>query len=278
MKEYFPPVMSNLVHTVISKFEADLLHKKRKIESVVITDTFDFSQDPWVYNETNKHFLKDIQVEPDSIVFLLACRIRKRKGIGLGIYLIHTFMKRNKEKLKGKKVVFLLPGEYTQTEYSYVSKLEALAKKLQVDVRFIAPVIGSEKEKREGLKKYALWDTYVYADIVLYPSIWEGWGNQFIEAVFAKKPIVVFEYPVFITDIKPYNYNVVSLGSTLFYNEDGLATVPQEWYNNASDQLLEILTDPVKQKQIVDHNFEIGKKNHNTLIQLKNHLETIIRT
>jgi len=47
-------------------------------------------------------------------------------------------------------------------------------------------------------------DTYVFADIISYPSIFEGWGNQFIEAVFAKKPVIVFEYPVFKSDIKPW--------------------------------------------------------------------------
>lgn len=29
-----------------------------------------------------------------------------------------------------------------------------------------------------------------------YPSLREGWGNQFIEAVFAKLPVVLLEYPV----------------------------------------------------------------------------------
>ncbi len=39
-----------------------------------------------------------------------------------------------------------------------------------------------------------------------------GFGNAFVEAVFAKKPIAVFEYPVFKADIKKEGYKTISFG------------------------------------------------------------------
>jgi len=67
---------------------------------------------------------------------------------------------------------------------------------LKVRIAWIQNLVGSQEEKIKGLKKYSLWDCYAYSSVVLYPSLWEGFGNQFLEAVFAKKPIVSYEYPV----------------------------------------------------------------------------------
>ena len=40
------------------------------------------------------------------------------------------------------------------------------------------------------------------SDFVTYPSLWEGWGNQLLEALRARLPLMLFEYPVYQADIK----------------------------------------------------------------------------
>ena len=44
---------------------------------------------------------------------------------------------------------------------------------------------------------YPFYSTYQAVDLVCYPPEHEGFGNQAIEAVWARLPLAVFEYPVF---------------------------------------------------------------------------------
>ena len=41
---------------------------------------------------------------------------------------------------------------------------------------------------REGKNKvYSLWDAYIYADFVTYPSLYEGFGNALLETIYFQK-------------------------------------------------------------------------------------------
>ena len=52
-----------------------------------------------------------------------------------------------------------------------------------IDVRFIADRVGERRgTNAEGKKIYTLSDVYPHADLVTYPSHYEGFGNAFLEA------------------------------------------------------------------------------------------------
>ncbi len=268
IKKYFPPKLPNLSHTVLSIWEHKKLLEKRKIKSIIITDTFDFEQKGWNVDETNKNFLQDSGIDKNDLVLLLASRIRPRKGIELGI----SFTAHLQEQYKNRKVVLVLPNDYSKEELSYISLLVEKAKNLNVRVVWIQHLVGSVEEKKAGIKKYSLWDSYVYADAIIYPSLWEGFGNQFLEAVFAKKPIVTYEYPVFDTDIRPAGFSTINIGDNLSIDANGLAEVDSIRLKKSAGELADLLSDKKRLKSVVDKNYLIGKRKFNTTLQLKDYL------
>jgi glycosyltransferase involved in cell wall biosynthesis len=116
----------------------------------------------------------------------------------------------------------------------------------------------------------------VIADFVTYPSLWEGWGNQLLEAIRAKTPILLFEYPVYTADIAKADFRIVSLGSQIEGRDgQGLVTVSHEVINAAADQALEYLWNPHARSAVVEHNFKQAQSFYN-LDALKKYLEPLI--
>jgi mannosylglucosylglycerate synthase len=267
IRKYFPPVLPNLSHTVLSKWEHEKLMSEKRIKSEIITDTFDFEQKKWLKDDTNTNYLKDSGINETDIKILLASRIRTRKGIEIGI----DFAAALQNKVN-KKVVLILPNDFSVKEADYIKLLKEKAEALFVNIIWNQHLVGSEEEKLSGLKKYSLWDTYVYCDAVIYPSLWEGFGNQFLEAVFANKPIVSYEYPVFDTDIKPAGFDVISVGRVSKKIANGLIEVDKSKIDNAANELLALLNDKKRLKSISLKNFKIGKNKFNTRLQLRKYL------
>ena len=80
-----------------------------------------------------------------------------------------------------------------------------------VDLRLIDHIIGSERAKANGHKIYSLWDAYPHANLVTYPSTYEGFGNALLEAIYFKRLIVVNRYPVYNADIGPLGFEFIEL-------------------------------------------------------------------
>ena len=108
---------------------------------------------------------------------------------------------------------------------------------------------------------YALYpDIYSMADVVVYPTGWEGFGNQLIEAFAAGLPSIVFEYPVYKEDIAPKGFEIVSLGDRILDKRDaaGLVLAPHEVLEAAAERTLTILGDPQEYRRIAARNAELG--------------------
>ena len=66
-----------------------------------------------------------------------------------------------------------------------------------------------------GSKKYTLADAYSQADFITYPSLYEGFGNALLEAFYFCKPVLVNRYSIFITDIEPKEFRVITMNGYL---------------------------------------------------------------
>ena len=157
------------------------------------------------------------------------------------------------------EIVFVLAGLH-EFSSEYIKYLKKHGKEKNVKMIFINDIIEDVRCTKDGRKCYSLWDAFANSDLVTYPSIYEGWGNQLLETVFAKKPVVVYEYPVYITDIKDKGFDIISLGSEYSIGKDNLVYIGEDVLKSASEQSLEVLIDNDRRTDIVEHNFKIAKK------------------
>ena len=82
---------------------------------------------------------------------------------------------------------------------------------MRVNLRLINQLIAEQRTQINGRKIYTLWDAYLFADLVTYPSLYEGFGNALLEAIYFKRLVVVNRYPVYNADISPLGFNFIEL-------------------------------------------------------------------
>lgn len=279
LDKYVPPALPHIKHVTINSIWKNRLEKKLdrkgvKLDTgiIVFPDTFDFEQNPWIPDDHNSDMLQRFRIKSNDLLILQATRIVKRKAIELTIDLIAE-LNRKKRELIGRKlyngklldetsdIVLAFAQSEEQDAIGYKRELIDRMHAKGVRYRFLYDRIGHERNENGEHKQYSLWDAYVFADMVSYPSIWEGFGNQFLEAVFAKKPIILFEYPVFIADIQPGGYHYVSLGGKNRSGENEPASIAQTDLTSAVAAAVDMLTDP-QTVQLLDHNFQRARENY----------------
>ncbi len=253
---------------------------RKGVRANVVPNIFDFDVPTWEKDDFNSDFRAAIGVDDNDLLILQATRIVSRKGIELAIDLVAALQAQRKKLEEGEffdqrlftknnRIVLVLAG-YSRDDVTgaYLRKLKEKAANEGVELLFIEDRIASERGEANGHKVYSLWDAYVFADLVTYPSLWEGWGNQFLEAVRAELPVVIFEYPVYQADIAEKGFDVISLGSVLSgYDAAGLAQAPEVVIKAAAKEALTVLTDVSLRQKMVRKNLEIGKQHYsmNTL-------------
>lgn len=282
---YFPPSLPDMSHVVINTPAQRELKRRRGLDSMVIPNVFDFNAPLWREDDYNKDFRDVLNIKPDDIIMLQATRVTNRKAIELAIDVIGK-INQNRHLLEGKKlyngeiftshskIIHLLVGMIEGTK-DYVVKLKERADEKGVDLLFANEYIDHSRGMKNGHKVYSLWDSYVFADIITYPSIYEGWGNQFLEGIFAKKPMIIFEYSVYKEDIKDKGFNVISLGDKYYINEKGLVYVDDNMVNYVAEESIRVLLDKDYRNNMVEKNFNLGKK-YFSLESLEKYLREII--
>ena len=276
-ERYFPPKLPNVRHVVINRIAQAEIKRRKNIDATVVPNVFDFDQPAWKKDAYNTDFRARFGIGGSDLVFLQATRILDRKGIELAIDVVAALGKDSRRNaLRGastragarfdpaaSRIVLLCAGivETIGISGDYWGALRDKARSMCVDLIHVGDAVKhSRGSAPDGSKVYSLWDSYTEADFVTYPSYWEGWGNQFIEAVFAKIPVLAFEYPVWTSDLGPAGFEVVSLGSELTGRDPrGLATVDPRRIEDAAEEVVAVLTDPDRKRAMVERNFEIAK-------------------
>jgi glycosyltransferase involved in cell wall biosynthesis len=233
----FPPILPSIQHaTINSAAQRDLSHRCGA-SSILVPNVLDFDEPPVGRDEFNSDFRADIGIEEDDILFLQPTRVVPRKGIEHAVSLV--------AQLRNPRCKLVVTHESGDEGHEYQSALVEMAEMQGVDLRFVAHRVGEYRSTDDTGKIYDLADAYIHADFITYPSIYEGFGNALIEAFYYRKPVLVNRYSIFVTDIEPKNFRVITMDGYL--TRDVVAHVNK------------VITEPVYREEMVNDNYELGK-------------------
>ncbi len=234
----FPPHLPSINHVVINSSGDNQLSLRTGVSSTVIPNVMDFENPPPPVDEYASDVRQSLGIEDDELFILQPTRVVKRKGIEHAIELV------NRLGMKAKLVISHASGD---EGYDYQNRVKEYSKMLGVNTVFVSEIINERRGKtKDGRKIYTLEDIYPHADLVTYPSDFEGFGNAFLEAIYFRKPIVVNTYSIYAMDIKPKGFSVVEI--------DGYVT------EKAIQQTRRILENPELCERMVEKNYGIATR------------------
>ena len=249
----FPPDLPSIRHVVINSVAQTELAAKRGISSTVIYNVLDFEKEPVYFDDFNRDVRTHFKFKKDDILILQPTRVISRKGIEQALYLT--------ERLNLPNLNFLISHTAGDEGEEYYEWIKQTALDHNVNIKFLSNRLHDiRRYTKNGKKLYSLWDIYPHVDLITYPSLYEGFGNAFLEAIYFRKPLLVNRYSVYIVDLEPKGFDVVAI--------DGFLT------NRAVDQVRKVLLDKDRREQMVERNYQIGKK-HFSYQVLKRNLRSI---
>lgn len=249
----FPAKLPTIQHVTINSIAQDRLKERRGINSSVIPNVHDFATPPPEIDSYTRDFREALGLKEDDLFILQPTRVIQRKGIEMAIELVHRLDMPNKH--------LYITHAATDEGLEYWHWLKREAGVMKVDLRLIDHLIGTERASHQGHKIYSLWDAYPHANLVTYPSTYEGFGNALLESIYFHRLTVVNRYPVYNADIGPLGFEFIEL--------DGF--VDQQ----AVTKTKELLSNPDHVQEMVKKNYELAQE-HFSLEVLEKKLADII--
>jgi len=234
----FPPALESIQHVTINSFAQNNLSWREGVSSVLVPNVLDFETEPSEAELGGAAFRERIGLAPDDVMLLQPTRVVPRKGIEHSIALV--------AQLNDPRCKLVVSHESGDEGLDYQNALSDLAEQSGVDLRFVhAQTASTSPPRTNGDPVATLAEVYSAADMITYPSLYEGFGNALLEAFYYRKPVLVNRYSIFISDIEPKGFRVIAM--------DGFLT------RNVLDQVRRVITDEAYRREMVDYNYELGK-------------------
>ena len=235
----FPPRLPNLKHTCINQQAQEQLSLRKGVSSTLVPNVFKFEDAPPEPDEWSSDVREAFGLTEDDILVLQPTRIVPRKGIEHAIKLIAM--------LEDPRYKLIISHDAGDEGYEYKHMLEKMAEDEGVDMRIVSDRVAEQRQlNKEGEKMYTLWDIYPHADLVTYPSLYEGFGNALMEAIYFKKPVVVNCYSVYVQDIKPKGFQFIEMDG--YVTRETVQAVKDLWKN------------PKRQQKTVETNYTLAQQ------------------
>jgi glycosyltransferase involved in cell wall biosynthesis len=248
-----PPNLPSIQHVVINSSASHQLARRAGISSTIIPNVMNFEVPAPEADEFSADLREVLGLDPDELFILQPTRVVQRKGIEHAIELVSRLDR------KARLVISHASGD---DGYEYEARVKDYAKLLGVRAIFSSEHFDEKRgHTADGRKVFSLWDAYPHADLVTYPSMIEGFGNAFLEALYFKRPIVVNNYAIYATDIRTKGFRVVEFDDYIT-DETVKAT-------------LDILNDPELESTMCGYNYQIALR-HFSYRTLRNKLSVLL--
>ena len=240
LDEAFPPDLPWVRHVSINSLAATQLRQRRGLESVVVPNVFDFSPGrPRRRPAVRRRLRTELGMSERGLLVVQPTRVVPRKGIELAIELVG--------RLGDPDAVLLITSPAGDEGLDYLVELERLAERHGVRLAYAADRFAPDHEGKPIRPAHSLHDAYLAADLITYPSLYEGYGNALVEALFYGVPVVVNRYPVYEADIRPLGLRLVEIEGEITD-----ATVAE---------VRALLASPRRIREYARHNFDVGRRN-----------------
>jgi len=236
----YPPHLSSIQHVVINSSGQNQLALRTGIGATLIPNVMNFEVPPPPMDEYARDARQALGIADDELLVLQPTRVVQRKGIEHAIELVARL------DMKAALVISHASGD---EGYEYQQRVKDYAELLGVKALFISDIIGDVRGTTpDGRKIYSLFDIYPQADLVTYPSLSEGFGNAFLEAIYFKRPILVNNYSIYFFDIKPKGFQVIEMDD--FISDDTIR------------ETCELLHDRERVQGMMDKNYALCLKHY----------------
>ncbi len=249
----FPPNLPSIRHVVINSAAGTQLALRTGLLGHLVPNVMDFENPPPPPDEYAADVRAVLGVATDGFLLLQPTRVVQRKGIEHAIELADRL---------GPKARLVISHATGDEGNKYERRVLSFAKRLGVSVRFVANIIRSQRgTAADGRKVYSVADVYQHADLVTYPSTWEGFGNAFLEAIYYRRPVFVNNYSIFALDIKPKGFRVIEF--------EGFIT------DETVEETRRVLEEKARADEMTEQNYELGRRHYSYSI-LERRLQTLL--
>ncbi len=237
----FPPNLHNMCHVVINSVASAQLSYRQGISNTLIPNVYDYALPPAPPDDYASDLREKIGLGENDVLVLQPTRVVPRKLIERSIEIVSLMNLDN-------PVLVISHASGDEGDHYYRRILE-YAEHWGVEIRAIEHLIGARRGKEpNGEKQYSIGDVYQCADLVTYPSGYEGFGNAFLETLYYRKPIVVNRYSIYIVDIEPKGFKVITI--------DGFAS------REAVRDIREVLENDKLRERLGQENYELARQHY----------------
>ena len=240
LRNAFPPRLHSVVHVVINSTARNQLALRSGANAYLIPNVMDFDNPPAGIDGYNADVREALGLAADDTFVLQPTRVVQRKGIEHAIELV-------KHLGQDGKMILVISHASGDEGFEYQERVRNYAKLLGIRSLFVDELIDHRRgTTADGRKVYSLDDVYPHADLVTYPSLFEGFGNAFLEAVYHRKPIFVNNYSIYASDIRPKGFRTILMDE---YISDRVLAEAQRFLGDADYR-----------QWAVDHNYTVARK------------------